>query len=195
MSSNVESAVWILKAVMKRMNMERTFIKVVKLKSFFFKPVNWFIFNQAKKNVLKKTAGNYPAPIKIINVIKKSLSTSIEKSLELEKKAFLELSSTSHCKNLIRIFFLQEGCKKLKWNNITTDKNINSVCVAGAGTMGAGIAQWLSSRGLKVKLRDINEQIVSNGLKTIGDLFVQAVRGHKIDRPSEEIVCQIYTQV
>lgn len=167
-----------------------------KLKSFFLKPVNWFIFNQAKKNVLKKTAGNYPAPIKIINVIKKSLSTSIEKSLELEKEAFLELSSTKHCKNLIRIFFLQEGCKKLKWNNITTDKNINSVCVAGAGTMGAGIAQWLSSRGLKVTLRDINEQIVSNGLKTIGDLFVQAVRGHKIDRPSaRNSLSNLYTSI
>ena len=166
------------------------------LNSFFFKPINWYIFKQAKKNVLKKTKGNYPAPLKIIKVMSKGLLTHIDKNLKLEKKAFLELCSTDQCKNLIRIFFLQEKCKKLKWNNVKVDNNIDSVCVAGAGTMGAGIAQWLSSRGLRVTLKDINEQIVSSGLKTIGDLFVQAVRGHKIDRPTaRNSLSKIYTSV
>ena len=63
-------------------------------------------------------------------------------------------------------------------------KEIKSVAVLGGGTMGAGIAQWLSSRGLSVILKDVNDKAIANGLKTIGDLFVQGVHGHKIDRPS-----------
>jgi len=162
-------------------------------KPFINNPLNFFIFNKAKSNVIKKTAGNYPAPLEIIKVIKKSCKVNVSESLQLEQEAFLKLSKTIHCKNLIRIFFLQEKSKKLKYSNETNRKPslhkhnidpINNVCVLGAGTMGAGIAQWLCSRGLNVLLKDINNEAISNGLKTIGDLFVSGVRAHKLDRPS-----------
>ena len=50
--------------------------------------------------------------------------------------------------------------------------------------MGAGIAQWLSSRGRKVYLKEINSELIAKGLKTIGDLYVQGVHKHKFDRPA-----------
>lgn len=59
---------------------------------------------------------------------------------------------------------------------------MKNVAVIGAGTMGAGIAQWFASRGLNVLLKDINTTQVSNGLQTIGDLFIDGVLGHKFDR-------------
>ena len=56
--------------------------------------------------------------------------------------------------------------------------------VVGAGTMGAGIAQWISSRGVNVLLKDINDELICSGLQKIGDLYVNGVRGHKMDRPT-----------
>ena len=159
--------------------------KKIKRKNPFLKnPINTIVFHKALSNVMKKTAGNYPAPLKIIDVLKKSCKVSLKESLKLEREAFIQLANTKECNNLIRIFFMQEKFKKFKFKNMRPSDPIKNVCVTGAGTMGAGIAQWLSSRGMNVLLKDIDKKTIANGLKTIGDLFVQGVRGHKLDRPS-----------
>ena len=154
----------------------------IKRKSFPLEVPNWVACRVAKKNVLKKTMGNYPAPLKIIEMLKRGNATSITKSLALEKEYFLELIETKEMQNLMRIFFLQEKSKKL----LADDRwySVNNAVVVGAGTMGAGIAQWISSRGVNVLLKDVNDELVSKGLKTIGKIYVNGVLGHKLDRPS-----------
>jgi len=44
---------------------------------------------------------------------------------------------------------------------------MSKVCVLGAGTMGAGIAQTFASNGFQVVLRDIKQEFVDNGLAII----------------------------
>ena len=158
------------------------------------------IFHISHKKTKKLTRGNYPAPTKIINVVSKSFLKKRNESLTLEKQAFLELSQTEACKNLIRLFFLQEGAKKNPdpedeppWYdpelNFRVRRNHHraltqikdNIAVIGAGTMGAGIAQWISARGKRVILKDISESAIASGLKKIGKLFVSAVLRHKID--------------
>ena len=146
------------------------------------------VLKKARSNVLRKTKGNYPAPLKILDVVSKSLRSSVNESLALEREAFIELAQTNECKNLLRIFFLQEKSKKLKRldqsKGVSVHPPIKDAVVVGAGTMGAGIAQWVSSRGVNVLLKDVNEELVGGGLKTIGDLYVQGVLGYKMDRPT-----------
>tara|TARA_R110002020_G_scaffold402482_2_gene612666 strand:- start:893 stop:2836 length:1944 start_codon:yes stop_codon:yes gene_type:complete len=142
------------------------------------------ILKKAKQNVVSKTKGNYPAPLKIIEVIRNGHSSSRRESLALELDAFVTLSQTDVCANLLRIFFLQEGAKKLKIDDTSHDTPISNMVVVGAGTMGAGIAQWISSRGVNVLLKDINDELICSGLQKIGDLYVNGVRGHKMDRPT-----------
>lgn len=141
------------------------------------------VFDKAKKNVLKLTQGNYPAPLDIIEVMKEMMDLNVTDSLKLEKETFIELSSTPECTNLLRIFFMQERSKKLKVINADV-KPVTDVAVLGAGTMGAGIAQWLSCRGSNVLLKDIKQELVSEGLKTIGKLYVAGVHSHAFDRPT-----------
>ena len=138
---------------------------------------------KARANVTQKTKGNYPAPYKIIDVMCNSLQSSHKDSLEAEREAFLELIQTKEMRNLLRIFFLQEKSKKLMVDDFKTGY-INNVVVVGAGTMGAGIAQWLASKGKKVYLKEVSHSLVAKGLKTIGKLFVQSVQKHKLDRPT-----------
>ena len=59
---------------------------------------------------------------------------------------------------------------------------IHHAAVIGAGVMGAGIAQWLSSRGLRVLLRDIDPERVAAGVSRIAALYSSAVRRHILDR-------------
>ena len=48
--------------------------------------------------------------------------------------------------------------------------------VIGAGVMGSGIAQWLSSRGVSVILRDVSVELLDRGLANIEKTYGEAVK-------------------
>jgi len=146
-----------------------------KYKRFFLNkfPLKLIAKSKATKNVLKTTGGVYPAPLKALDVMVKGLGVSMQESLELEKKAFAELLNSDVASNLVNIFFLQERSKKTKSDK---DFKVNKTAVIGAGVMGAGIAQWISSRGVKVLLKDIKPEFVSKGIATINKLYSAAVK-------------------
>jgi len=152
--------------------------KKIKLASIF----NKFIFKKARNTTLVKTKGNYPAPLKIIDVLSRSTKLTESKSLMVERSAFVELTQTEACRNLIRIFFLQEKAKKLTWHEGNVNNKITNVSVIGAGIMGTGITQWLSSRHINVLLKDISPVAVCTGLDKIGSLYVDGALKHKFDR-------------
>ena len=135
-------------------------------------PLKYIAKSKATKNVLKTTGGVYPAPLKAIDVMIKGLGVSRNESLKLEEKAFTELLNSDVASNLVNIFFLQERSKKTKSDK---DFKVNKTAVIGAGVMGAGIAQWISSRGIKVLLKDIKSEFVANGIKTISKLYSATV--------------------
>ena len=63
------------------------------------------VFSQAKKMVVKQTKGFYPAPLKALDVIKKTIGCSNrEKALALETEGFVEVGITDVSKNLINLF-------------------------------------------------------------------------------------------
>ncbi len=70
------------------------------------------IFNTARKNVLRKTFGNYPAPLKVLEVVEKTYDLPIEEGLKIEADALAELILTEESRNLVRLFLLQDALKK-----------------------------------------------------------------------------------
>ena len=135
-------------------------------------PLKYIAKSKATKNVLKTTGGVYPAPLKAIDVMVKGLGVSREESLKLEQDAFAELLTSDVANNLVNIFFLQERSKKTKSDK---DFKVKNTAVIGAGVMGAGIAQWISSRGIKVLLKDIKPEFVAKGIASISKLYSAAV--------------------
>jgi 3-hydroxyacyl-CoA dehydrogenase/enoyl-CoA hydratase/3-hydroxybutyryl-CoA epimerase len=71
------------------------------------------IYNFAEKELYAKTKGNYPAPFKALQVIKKTYSHSLdEKSFACELDNFCDLVTEPIAKNLIELFFTNEMLKK-----------------------------------------------------------------------------------
>ena len=54
------------------------------------------------------------------------------------------------------------------------------ICVLGAGTMGAGIAQAFAAKGYEVILRDIKDEFVDRGLAGINKNLSKLVAKEKI---------------
>jgi 3-hydroxyacyl-CoA dehydrogenase/enoyl-CoA hydratase/3-hydroxybutyryl-CoA epimerase len=114
------------------------------------------------------------APARAFEVIKKGLSRSIEESLRMELDAIADLSATEETQNLIRNFFLAEKYKR--GTSKPTAEKIAHAAVIGAGVMGSGIAQWLSSRGVSVILRDVAPEQLTKGLANIDKVYADAVK-------------------
>ena len=118
-------------------------------------------------------SGN-PAPSRAYEIIKRSGDSSIEESLALEVDAISELGATDATQNLIRNFFLAE--KYRKGSSKGPPEKIAHAAVIGAGIMGSGIAQWLSSRGVSVILRDVDSAAIDRGLANIDKTYADAVK-------------------
>jgi 3-hydroxyacyl-CoA dehydrogenase/enoyl-CoA hydratase/3-hydroxybutyryl-CoA epimerase len=119
------------------------------------------------------SSGN-PAPARALDVIKKGLASSVDDSLAMELDAIVELGGSEATQNLIRNFFLAEKYKK--GNAKAAAEKIAHAAVIGAGVMGSGIAQWLSSRGVTVILRDVSREQIDRGLANIEKTYADAVR-------------------
>ena len=140
--------------------------------------VSAVVAHKARADVKRKTRGNYPAVDKALDVILHGSGAWDEAtSLARERAAVAELVKLETTRNLIRVFFLQEHAKK---SAAPVGKRIERAAVIGAGVMGAGIAQWLATRGLRVVLRDVAPARVAAGMAGIAKLFADGVRAHAL---------------
>ena len=120
-----------------------------------------------------KQSGN-PALARAYEIINKTESISPDESLRLELDGIVELGNMESTQNLIRNFFLAEKYKK--GTSRTPSEKIVHAAVIGAGVMGSGIAQWLSSRGVTVILRDVAREQIDRGLANIEKVYSDAVK-------------------
>jgi 3-hydroxyacyl-CoA dehydrogenase/enoyl-CoA hydratase/3-hydroxybutyryl-CoA epimerase len=114
------------------------------------------------------------APARAYEIMDKTLSISPDESLRMELDAIVELGKQESTQNLIRNFFLAEKYKK--GPSKPPIERVMHAAVIGAGVMGSGIAQWLSSRGVTVILRDIAREQVDHGLANIEKVYADAVK-------------------
>ncbi len=145
------------------------------------------VFAGLKAATLKKTRGQEPAPVRVIELIERTAGLPVEAALEAEAKDFGELTAGEVCKNLIYVFFLKDGVKKLTvdaWFPAekagAAPAAFKKIGVVGAGVMGSGIAQWCAARGHDVVLRDVKPELVERGLAVIKGVFDEAVARKKM---------------
>lgn len=70
---------------------------------------------------------------------------------------------------------------------------INKIGVAGAGTMGTGIAQTAAASGFDVMLNDVKEDMLQNSLKSIDKSLAKFQEKGKLKEDKEKIKARIQT--
>ena len=127
----------------------------------------------SRERVSPRHYGN-AAPARALEIINKTLSISPDESLQMEVDVITNLGKTESTQNLIRNFFLSE--KYRKGTSQRPPERVVHAAVIGAGVMGSGIAQWLSSHGVTVILRDIAREQIDRGLASIEKTYTDAVK-------------------
>ena len=147
-------------------------------------PGRRIVLAMAKRRVMSQTGGHYPAPLKILEVVGRSLGRPLSRALEIEAQAAGELIVTPVSKCLIHVFNLRETARKgtgVRSADVTPGR-IEYLGVLGAGVMGGGIAQLAAHRGIHVRMKDINHEAISSGLQHAGGLFDKLVSRKKLRR-------------
>merc|ERR1719192_27602 len=139
-----------------------------------------YVFKTAKGKVMKQTNGLYPAPLKILEVIRTGLDEGLGsvKGYKAEHEGFGHLAATSESAALIGLFHGQTECKKNKFGKPA--KPSKSIGILGAGLMGAGIAQVSIDKGIKTVMKDVSQEGLARGIYQIKDGINKKVKRKKI---------------
>jgi len=139
------------------------------------------IFSKARKAVLEQTHGNYPAPLKAIEVMERGFSDGIAAGLAAEADAAAELLMGDIAQNLVRLFFLMENAKKDPVK--AKPREVRYAGVLGAGVMGGGIAQIVVDKTeAGARMRDVNWQALAGGLRAAARVWKKNLDRKRITR-------------
>jgi len=145
-----------------------------------FDQVKDYVFNQAKEKVMKQTNGLYPAPLKILEVIRAGMDKGQTEGYKAEAQGFGHLAATPESAALISLFHGQTECKKNKFGK--PQKRTETVGILGAGLMGAGIAQVSVDKGMTTILKDMSSAGLSRGIDQVQTYVDKNVKRKKASK-------------
>lgn len=143
------------------------------------------VYHKARESVMKKTGGHYPAPLALLDVVKRGLEDGMAAGLAEEARAFGRLAVSAESRHLVSIFFATTALKKdngLREGQTGTAKPVRKLAVLGAGFMGAGIAGIAVQRGSLVRLKDASLERVAAGMRAVRDVVSERQRRRQITR-------------
>ncbi|MDE2806070.1 MAG: 3-hydroxyacyl-CoA dehydrogenase NAD-binding domain-containing protein [Gemmatimonadota bacterium] len=145
-------------------------------------PGRWLVLRMAGRRVLKLTGGKYPAPLRILTVVRRGLRSGPTVGLQAEAEAIGDLIASPVCRHLLGLFGWREAARKGPWSDGGRDAVVNRVAVVGAGQLGAGIAQLAAYNDLPVRMKDVRHEAVAGGLAYARSVFDGAVKRRKLRR-------------
>ncbi|PHM72673.1 fatty acid oxidation complex subunit alpha FadJ [Xenorhabdus sp. KJ12.1] len=138
------------------------------------------LFRMVQQKTRAKTHGHYPAPERIIDVIRLGLEKGQKAGLQAESKAFGELAMSSESSALRSLFFATTSLKN-ETGSSELPAQIRHVGILGGGLMGGGIANVTATRGhLPSRIKDINERGINQALKYTWDMLSKRVSQRRL---------------
>ena len=160
-------------------NRKRPLVERVMRMALNYKYPQDFVFGKAKESVMKMTQGCYPAPLKIIEVVRTGIEKGIAEGYKAEAKGFGQLIFTNESRALIGLFHGQTQCKKNRFGK--PSKKVEKVGVLGAGLMGAGIATVSINKGKHlVVMKDANYEGLQRGQSQIMGVLDGSVKKRRM---------------
>ena len=143
-------------------------------------------FEKTRAAIAHKTYGQV-APEYCLKSIELSTQLPLVEALEADTIAFRELLETPQARAMIHLFFAEREALKIPGvARDTRSRDINSIGVIGAGTMGSGIAIACLDAGLPVSLLETSEEALDRGLDNISKHYDRSVEKGRISDEKAE---------
>lgn len=133
------------------------------------------------RSTLARRARGQIAPQRIVDCVEASLTRPFAEGQKIEREAFMECMKSPQSAALRHMFFAERQAAKLRGLSKDTPlRDVNTVAVIGAGTMGSGIAMNFASAGMQVLLLEVNDEALARGLSIIDRNYQGSVKRGKL---------------
>jgi 3-hydroxyacyl-CoA dehydrogenase len=136
---------------------------------------------QFARNMVKGMAKNFPAPGKCVDAVEAATQKKFDDGMAYEREVFINLMWTPECRALRHIFVAERAASKIPdVPEDTAKREIKSVAVIGAGTMGGGISMNFLNAGIPVKILEMKQEALDRGIATIRKNYEAQVKKGKL---------------
>ena len=142
---------------------------------------------QFARNMVKGMAKNFPAPAKCVDAVEAATKRKFNDGMAFEREIFINLMWTPECKSLRHLFTAERAASKIPdVPEDTPKRDIQSVAVIGAGTMGGGISMNFLNAGIPVKILEMKQEALDRGIATIRKNYEAQVKKGKLKQDKYE---------
>ncbi|MES2189109.1 MAG: 3-hydroxyacyl-CoA dehydrogenase NAD-binding domain-containing protein [Pseudomonadota bacterium] len=136
---------------------------------------------QFARNMVKGMSKGFPAPLKCIEAVEAATKRKFEDGMAFERELFINLIWSPEGRALRHIFMAERAASKIPdVPSDTPKRNIKSIAVIGAGTMGGGIAMNFLNAGIPVKMLEMKQEALDRGIATIRKNYEAQVKKGKL---------------
>ena len=142
---------------------------------------------QFARNMVKGMAKNFPAPLKCVDAVEAATKQKFDEGMRIEREFFTNLMWTPESRALRHIFIAERAASKIPdVPSDTPKREISSIAVIGAGTMGGGIAMNFLNAGILVKMLEMKQEALDRGIATIRKNYESQVKKGKLKQDKYE---------
>jgi 3-hydroxyacyl-CoA dehydrogenase len=132
---------------------------------------------------IAKTARGFFAPEQIVKCVEAAVEFPYQDALQIENNLFLECLDSDHSKAQRHLFFAEREISHIPdIPKDTSTREIKTVAIIGAGTMGCGIAMIFLNANTPVTLLEIEQTGLDRGLKGIRASYEGQVKKGRLDQ-------------
>jgi 3-hydroxyacyl-CoA dehydrogenase len=136
---------------------------------------------QFARNMVKGMSKNYPAPAKCVDAVEAATKQKFDVGMATEREIFINLMWTPECRALRHLFIAERAASKIPdVPEDTPKRDIKSIAVIGAGTMGGGISMNFLNAGIPVKMLEMKQEALDRGIATIRKNYESQVAKGKL---------------
>ncbi|MDF2466872.1 MAG: 3-hydroxybutyryl-CoA epimerase-like protein, partial [Ramlibacter sp.] len=136
---------------------------------------------QFARNMVKGMAKNFPAPAKCVDAVEASTKKKFDDGMTYEREIFTALMFTPESRALRHLFMAERAASKIAdVPDDTPKREIKSVAVIGAGTMGGGISMNFLNAGIPVTILEMKQEALDRGIATIRKNYEGQVKKGKL---------------
>ncbi|WP_048440683.1 3-hydroxyacyl-CoA dehydrogenase NAD-binding domain-containing protein [Caenimonas sp. SL110] len=136
---------------------------------------------QFARNMVKGMSKNFPAPEKCVDAVEASTQKKFDDGMAYEREIFTALMFTPESRALRHLFVAERAASKIPdVPEDTPQREIKTVAVIGAGTMGGGIAMNFLNAGIPVKMLEMKQEALDRGLATIRKNYESQLKKGKL---------------
>ena len=138
-------------------------------------------FFQFARNTVGSLSKNFPAPLKCVDAVEAATLRPFAEGMQFERELFVNLMLTPQSRALRHVFMAERAASKIP--DVAPDtpqRDIRSVAVIGAGTMGGGIAMNFLNAGIPVTMLELQQPALDRGVATIRKNYEAQIKKGKL---------------